>query len=154
MIIKPLLPFLILISVINYSCKSSESVSDADRITSIFSNYIQETFPNVILKDTSIFILIPKRYCTSCQKLTNDLLVNTQASSNIYIIARTPSSINVSENHEILIDKKGLFEKLDLGVGSVAFIVLKNNKVDYITEISQGNHEKIMQQFEQYYKTQ
>lgn len=149
---RRLLLFLIFTNSVIYSCKygNSDVNTKAQSISIIFNKYIDSTFPDVEFQDTSIIFIIPDRYCISCKKLTTELLESYGQSSNIYIIASSDNFLQNSIKNEILTDKSGKYNNLDLGVNSSAYIIRINKEIHYISEINYTSVDKINELFKTY----
>lgn len=66
-----------------------------------------------------------------------------ESSENTYIIKQHSSPILESSNIKILVDKKGKFEKLNLGINTAGFILLVDGSIQFISEITPINQSKI-----------
>lgn len=145
---KHILLFLIFFSWGFSACNTKSK--NTKTVDEIFTSYLKENFPKNKFENSSIFLIEPKRYCTSCHKTVSYILDKTATSKNMYIISQSYNSQYDSMFNQILIDFKGNFELLDLGVNSASIIFLKSNKIEYITEINNYSLPKIEKYLKEY----
>ena len=119
-----------------------------DRVTRIFSNYINQNLNLKIKDNLHYFILIPKLGCKGCFKealLELDTIVTKNNEKHFTIITTNTEIISneLKNRASILIDTSGKLDVLNLEISNLTLVETENKKVNFLKSISTLNGERL-----------
>ena len=124
------------LAIIFLSCRDKSSKIQSE----ILINYLKKH--NLNLRNDYFYVLIPTGSCKSCSKQAferiNQISKNNQINNLIYITSNQ-SYANELKNKECIYDSLGKMDVLNLELGNLNIIHIKDNQIESNTEITNAN---------------
>lgn len=142
--IKHLTPIVFLLFIVSCSQGSrGDEHSDNTQATSVFQNYLSDTFREKIPLDSAQFLLISKQGCSGCIEKTLRSIHNMKNATCILSL-EAAQKYSVRSAEQFWVDSTNLCDRLTYNFGNVGLLLSANASIYQILELTPENIDSIL----------
>ncbi|KXK45223.1 MAG: hypothetical protein BWX95_01632 [Bacteroidetes bacterium ADurb.Bin141] len=119
--------------------------SSGNKKSVLFKSYLKSEFDFTLNTDRKYFLIITESACTGCDKSALNAFSKSNI-SNLYLLISKKNYNQWNEkmnNKNILIDKTGNLNKINIGAENTALIVWEGNSISDVVSLTPDNVDSV-----------